>query len=187
MILNSIDRDYKDAFKRSLFWALIELIIGIALFFIPIEKAKDVFVIIFGVFVILNSILKIGLYHNVRNTYGTIMLVSSIVYLVFGVMMLFSPSATLNIIIAVFLIAIPVLRIVLNKFNLESLKSEALTIILGVVLLLFGIEQIAFVLRYIAGSVVCLLAVINLVLAYLEYRKCRNLDNVIDVKVKELD
>ncbi len=181
------DLSYKDDFKKSIFWAIIELAMGIALCFIPIEKASNFFITLFGIYLIVVSIPRLLLYSKITTTYGYFMLGSSICYLILGFLLIFFNETVINIIAACFLIAIPVVRILLSENKLDSLKNEALNLIVGVSMIVFGFESILMVARYILAAIVILFAIVNFVLAYLDYKKSKGQDNILDAEIKELN
>ena len=181
------DISYKYEFKKSIFWAVIELAMGIALCFIPLERASSFFITLFGIYLLVLSIPRLLIYSKIKDRYGYFMLYSSIAYLILGLLLIIFNTTVINIICACFLIAIPTIRILMSPNKLDALKNEALTLIVGLAVILFGFEGILKVARYIVAGIVILFAIINAVMAFIEYRKSRNQDNILDAEIRELN
>ena len=96
--------------------------------------------VVWGVIVIIGNIP--GLIYAIANikTKGAIFdLVASAIGILLGLGLIFSQSQVITVILAVYMIVFPVIRIVLAKSAwAEQLGREILRIILGVVLLVFG-------------------------------------------------
>lgn len=178
---------YVSNFKKALVFSLVQVAIGILLFFLPLENAIDVFMVIFGIYLILIGIMRILFSLNNKTIYGRYIFASSIIYLVLGIMICFFSNMTINIIVAVFLIVLPIIRIILSQNKKQSFKDELFTMVVGIFVLLFGISSVVKVLRYVAGTIVILFAIFNFIMAFLNYRKARQSDNVFDANVKELN
>ncbi len=96
--------------------------------------------VIWGVIIIIGNIP--GLVYsiaNIKNKAALYDLIISAVGILLGVGLIVSQSQVVTVILAAYMIVFPVIRIILAKATwAEQLKREALRIILGVVLLIFG-------------------------------------------------
>ena len=183
----SRDISYKHEFKKSIFWAVIELAMGIALCFIPVERASNFFMTLFGIYLVIVSMPRLMLYSRFKDRNGYFMMGSSIAYLILGFLLIFFNTMVINIIAAAFLIILPIVRIFLSDNKRMALKNEALNIAVGIFVILFGFEGIIAVIRYIVAAIVIIFAIINFVIAYLEYKKSRNEDNILDAEIREIN
>lgn len=182
-----IERAYKDEFKRSLVMAIIQIVIGVLLFFLPIENAIDVFMIIFGVYLIIISIPRLIFFANDKTQMGRYTFYAALLYLIVGILLLFFSGIVISIIVAILLIAGPIARLIVSDNKKQVLKEELFTIAVGIFVLVFGIGSAVKVIRIVAGVIVILFAIMNLYIAYTDYRKARKEDNVLDAKIKEIE
>ena len=125
-------------------YMILGVLIGVALVIlgsaVTAQNILNVAFIAWGVIVIISNIP--GLIYAVANlkAKGAIFdLIMSILGILLGVGLIVSRNEVVTLILAAYMIVFPVIRIVLAKSNWgEQLKREALRIILGVVLLVFG-------------------------------------------------
>ncbi len=128
--------------------------------------------VIWGVIIIIGNIP--GLVYsiaNIKNKGAIFDLVMSIIGILLGVGLIVSQNQVITIILAAYMIVFPVIRIVLAKQGwAEQLKREALRIILGVVLLVFGGTLLGvgytilnLILKVIGWVIIALVAVFGIV------------------------
>ena len=123
---------------------ILGILVGVALVVLgSVIKAETLVwlaLVVWGVIVIIGNIP--GLIYAIANikTKGAIFdLVASAIGILLGLGLIFSQSQVITVILAVYMIVFPVIRIVLAKSAwAEQLGRELLRIILGVVLLIFG-------------------------------------------------
>ena len=159
------------AFSDLLKWALI--IIGIL-------------TVISNIPALVNGIL------NVNRPAGVIDLIFAILGIVFGGMMIFRQGTVVTVIVAVYLIAFPIVRIILagGANWKDQLKKEWVKILIGVLLLTFlpaltGMANEAFALILaIAGWAVIALSVLFFVLSLVSYiLACKKLKDAAPIEV----
>lgn len=173
-------------FKRTLFSALIQLIIGVLLFFLKLENTIGFFTIMFGIYFIVVSAIRLLIMNGDKTIYGQYTFVSAIVYLILGILLVVFQTTIVSIIAAIFLVILPIIRIILSNDKMEMLKREVFNLVIGVFVLLFGFAPIIVVVRYVAGTIVILFAIFNLISAILVYNKVKKSSKVIDAEIKEL-
>lgn len=128
--------------------------------------------VIWGVIIIVGNIP--GLVYsiaNVKEKGGVFDLIMSVIGILLGVGLIFSQNKVVTIILAAYMIIFPIIRIVLAKNAwAEQLKREALRIILGVVLMIFGgtllgagMTVLNIILSVIGWVVIALAAIFGLV------------------------
>lgn len=123
---------------------IIGILIGVVLVVlgavVKAEKIVELALIVWGVIIIVSNVP--GLIYsiaNIKNKAAIFDLIMSIVGILLGVGLIISQSKVITIILAAYMIIFPVIRIALAKSGwAEQLKREALRLILGVVLLVFG-------------------------------------------------
>ncbi len=96
--------------------------------------------VVWGVIIIIGNVPSL-IYSiaNIKEKGGVFDLIMSALGILLGVGLIISQNQVITVIVAAYMIVFPVIRIVLAKANwAEQLKREALRIILGVVLLIFG-------------------------------------------------
>ena len=181
-----VSQDYKKKFKQRIILALVGVVFGILLFFLKIENLINVITIILGVLFLIDDILKMLVSYPDKSVFGKSSFIGAAIEAIFGLILCIFPGGVINIIFAIFLIVIPLVKIFLSEDKMATFKDELITIVLGIVLLFFGISSIIQVVRYICGTLVILYALYNMYLAYLDYKKAREEDNILDAKIKEI-
>ena len=122
---------------------IMGILIGVVLLILAgtgSDKLLWLALVVWGVITIIGNIP--GVIYSIANIKekGSIFdLIMSVLGILLGVGLIISQNDVITIIVAAYMIAFPVVRIVLAKSNwAEQLKREALRIILGVVMLVFG-------------------------------------------------
>ena len=156
---------------------ILGVLIGVALVLIgTVVKAEtliNVALIVWGVIIIISNVPGlIGSIVRIKEKGSVFGLIISIVGILMGVALILGKAYDiLTIIVAIYMLVFPIIRVVLAKGNWgEQLKREALRIALGVVLLVFGgvligagLTVLNVVLTVIGWVVIALAAVFGLV------------------------
>jgi hypothetical protein len=109
---------------------------------------------------------------------GIVVVISAILGIAIGVVMIFYQGVLLTVLAAVFLIALPLLRILLAHDRMATLRSEILRIILGIVLIAFlpalvgTMDLIVKIILTVIGVIIILAALINAWNGYRLWKKC---------------
>ncbi len=103
-----------------------------------LEKVIEIGLIIYGVIVIIGNVpgLISGI-ANITKPAGIFDLIASAVGIALGIALIISQNQVLVILLAVYLIIFPIVRIILAKQKGEQFKREILRIVLGVLLWIF--------------------------------------------------
>ena len=122
---------------------ILGILMGVALVIvgsIEVETLLKIALIVWGVIIIIGNIPSlIYAIANLKAKGAIFDLIASVIGILLGLGLTFSQDKVITIILAAYMIIFPVIRIVLAKSAwAEQLKREALRIILGVVLLVFG-------------------------------------------------
>lgn len=155
---------------------ILGILVGVVLVVIgSVIKAETLVwlaLVIWGAIIIIGNIP--GLVYsiaNIKNKGAIFDLVMSIIGILLGVGLIVSQNQVVTVILAAYMIVFPVIRIVLAKQGwAEQLKREALRIILGVVLLVFGGTLLGvgytilnLILKVIGWVIIALVAVFGIV------------------------
>lgn len=172
--------------KNVLANIIISLVIGVILgvLLVALSTFLDVSFLIYwglvvvGILTIISNIpaLVNGIM-NVNKASGIVDLIFSILGIVLGLMMIFVQGTVITVIVAVYLIAMPVVRIVLagNAGWKDQIKREWIKMLIGVLLLVFlpgllaAADTVVKTIILIAGWVVIGLSVIFFVLSLISY------------------
>ncbi len=161
----------KNVIVKSIISLIFMLILGAALILVAnlvsASLLLNVLFIILGVIVILLNIpgLVSGI-ANVNKKGGLVELIMSILGIVLGVLLIFNHGIIVTILVAVYFIAFPIIRMVTSKDWKSVLKSEWVKILLGILLLVFGgfiiaaIDTIFYWGLMICGIVIIVLALV---------------------------
>lgn len=113
---------------------------------------------------------------NITKTAGIIDLVFSILGIILGCMMIFNQGKVISIIVSVYLIAFPIVRVILAQSNWkDQIKKEWIKILIGVLILVFlpgllaAADSVVSLIILIAGWVVIGLSVLLFVLSLVSY------------------
>ncbi len=114
------------------------VVIGNILTESTVKKMVDVALIIYGIIIVIGNIpgLISGI-ANVHKAAGVFDLVASVLGIALGFAMIFYQGALLVVLVAIYLIIFPLIRVLLAQSKGEQFKRELLRIVLGVVLLVF--------------------------------------------------
>ena len=172
--------------KNVLANIIISLVIGVILgvLLVALSTFLDVSFLIYwglvvvGILTIISNIpaLVNGIM-NVNKASGIVDLVFSILGIVLGLMMIFVQGTVITVIVAVYLIAMPIVRIVLagNAGWKDQIKREWIKMLIGVLLLVFlpgllaAADTVVKTIILIAGWVVIGLSVLFFVLSLISY------------------
>ena len=141
--------------------AILGIAIGCILLWVPVSTLVWFAFIVLGVITLVSSIPGVvQAVSEIRGRYGILNLVLAIIPMVLGLSLIFWQNSILMILIGVYLLALPIYRVVISADWKNQLRMELPRLILGVILILIG-PGAAFDLMFrIAGWVVLILSVI---------------------------
>ncbi len=176
-----------------LFWniliSIIGIILGIIFIFADPEDILKIAGIILGIYLIFNGVL-IFLSSTIQTTlmekYNNMII--SIILFILGILLLFVHHYVFSIVAGIFLIIIPIYRIIANHQHFETFKKEIVHLVLGAILIFCGINTLTKIIFYILGGLVILLSIVYLIFFLINYFKAKHLikkkeqeNSVIDV------
>ncbi len=100
-------------------------------------------------------------------------LVMSIITIAVGVMLIFSKNEIIMLIVGIYLIVFPLIRTLIAKDKLEQLKSELLSMIIGVALVIIGPGAAINTIATVVGIVIVVLSVLYIALGIITYIKAQ--------------
>ncbi len=114
------------------------LVVGSILQPDTLARIISIALLIYGVVIIIGNIpsLVSGILH-IHTAVGVVDLIFAVLGIALGVALVFYRGEALVIPVAVYMVIIPIIRVLLAKKKIEQLKQELLRILLGVVLWLF--------------------------------------------------
>lgn len=163
------------------------IIICLISWLVPVSFILHVLMIIIGVFVIATAIPDLMVGISMKEVGGKNILITSIINILLGVALIFFQNAVLSVVAAIYLIGLPLVRILSQNDKMKELKNQLLRICLGVIILvslplLLGVaDQVVRII----GLVVGVLVIASSIAYYFENKKAfKNLKaTVIDVEV----
>lgn len=153
----------KNNITYNIVLSLISIFIGLITCIINPEQLLNFIFVIIGVVIIVNSVL--GLYNarlcdiKERNE----LLVFNTISIIVGCILIFYPQTVALIIAGIVLIAIPVYRIITNKYHYLTFKKEISKLIIGSILITFGIATTMKIFFYVVGGLIILIGTVCLV------------------------
>lgn len=96
-------------------------------------------------------------------------LVTSVITIAVGIMLIFSKNEIIMLIVGIYLIVFPLIRTLLAKDKLEQLKSELLTMIIGVALVIIGPGAAINTVATVVGIIIAVLSLIYIIFGIITY------------------
>ena len=156
--------DIKDVTTKS----LIGLALGLVLALVPVSSLVGIVIVIIGLLMIITNGYKLYVDMNNKQSANNETLVS-VVGILLGFILLCYSNIVVNIIVAIYLVAEPVVKVLLAK-DKKLLINEAPKIMLGVVLLVSGISTFDIVFKLL-GIIVIACSLLYLGFNYYLYKK----------------
>lgn len=180
----------KKTLSSVIFNMFVIALIGVLFIVVDPSSLMRVVLIIIGVFLILanigNVFFGIASFNQVEKPKFFISCMSFII----GFLLVFWQNQILNIVVAVWFVAMPIYRIIISKNKSIQLRNEVPQFIIGALLLVFGPWAILDILFLIIGIVLLVVSVLQLAFFfYGQYKEKRN-SNVMDAKIvskKDID
>lgn len=191
--------------KNVLSSIIVSLIIGVLLgvLLIVLSGILDVSflikwgLIVVGIITIISNVPSLvnGIV-NISKPAGIIDLIFAIIGIALGCMMIFMQGTVITLIVSIYLIAFPIVRIVLSGKNgwKDQIKKEWIKILIGALMLAFlpgllaAADAVVKTIILVAGWVVVALTVIFFVISLISYIKaCKQLEDAAPIEVEAKD
>lgn len=155
---------FKYALTNILISGLLGVGLGLFLILVNISFLMGIIFIIIGILTVFNNLPSlIFSFFDFKTNEGKIMLVLSFFATAIGVAMIFFHNWILMIVLGIYFIFIPLLRLLLSQRHQELVGEELPKMILGVVMLLLGPASMMSILFRVAGIAVIALSAVYMV------------------------
>lgn len=159
----------KTLLTRLIISVIISLALGLLCILINGEKLLQIIFIIIGAFLLIDGI--IGLVNNYKSSSSNLLILNSI-SIVLGILLMFNINVVVNIIIALYFIALPLFEIIKNKDNYKNeIKNQLPKFIIAILIILFGIGGLFNILLKIIGWGLIIFAIVYLILGLVSLSK----------------
>jgi hypothetical protein len=151
------------AFQNILI-SILTIVVGILLCFANSQEILRVVFITMGIIIIWGGITS--LFSNkyiVDEKERNITFVISMVTIIVGFLLIYLYNQVAQLIVGVFLVALPIVKIITFKDHKDVLKKELSKIIIGIIVLVCGIGSIMDIILKILGVVVIILSLIYMI------------------------
>jgi|GEM_PF-2102910 len=155
--------------QRILIGGMIGIIVGILLLVIPVSFLINVAFIVIGVVTLISAVPSLVVsIANVKEKGAVADIVMSLISVVMGLILIFWHSGIMMIVVGVYMLIFPLIRVLLSENKLNQLKDEAIRMILGVVMLLVGPGEFLQTLIRVAGVVIIVLCLVYVVIGMIK-------------------
>lgn len=165
----------KYAVTGIVFAAMIGVLLGLLLLFAPVALLLNIMFVLLGILTVFNNLptLIFSLF-ELKTTAGKVLFLLSLVATFLGVMMIFFHNSIYMILLGVYFVLVPVLRLIFSKERAELVREELPKVILGVVMILLGPAYIVSILFHVAGWVVLIMTAVYVVSALIALRRAQH-------------
>ena len=147
---------------------IISFTLGLLCVLVNGTKLLNIIFIIIGAFLLIDWI--IGVINNHKNS--SYLLIVNFISIVLGILLMFNFNPIINILIAIYFIAIPLYEIIKNKYDKkEELKEQLPKMIIALLIIIFGIGGVFDVLLKILGWGLIIFAISYLILGIISLNK----------------
>jgi hypothetical protein len=162
----------KAALGASLILAIPGLIIGLLLLLIPTDFLLKLIFVVMGVITVLSSIPGLVAGAATFSTgAGKLSVIVSLISAIVGFLMIFNHNDILMIVLGVYMIALPILNVILAKDHLAQFKAELPKLIIGLLLVILGPAKTLDTLFRVAGWVVIAFTVLSSVAVFFKVKR----------------
>jgi len=156
--------DIKNVTTKS----IIGLVLGLILALVPVSSLVGIVIVIIGLLMIISNGYELYLDMTSKKNDNNETLIS-VIGVLLGFVLLCYSNLVINIVVAIYLVVEPIIKIVLAK-DKNLLVSESPRILLGVILLVSGISTFDIVFK-ILGLIVIVCSLLYLGVNYYLYKK----------------
>ena len=172
--------------KHVLASIIISLVIGLLIGVVLLALAGNLDVsfiirwglIITGIIVIISDIpsLIYGIM-NIKTPRGIFDVISAILGICLGCMMIFMQGTVITVIVSVYLVALPIVRVLFAENKMDCLKEEWVRILIGILLLVFlpallnAADTIVYYVLLIAGWAAIVISVLSFLVSLISFIK----------------
>ncbi len=157
---------------------LIQIFFGLILIFISPATLLWVIFTIIGILVILSNIPNLlnGLANYSVSKEYKVMTISSIISIILGIIMIFWQNEIFSVIVAIWLLVLPLYRIIISNYKKMQLKKEALKLSLGIIVLIVGPLQSIEIIFKVIGIIVIAFTIVYFIASLILMKKNKSVD-----------
>ena len=155
--------------KSVLSNSVLSIILGLLLTFIPVSSLVNLVIVFIGIMMIITNGYNLYTKMATNEKSSNDMLIDAIGAL-FGFLLLCSGNLVITIIVAIYLVAMPIINLWLVKFEKNMIIKEIPKVVFGVVLLVSGISTFDILFK-ILGAVILICSLTYLGINYYLYKK----------------
>ncbi|MBQ9760077.1 MAG: hypothetical protein IJW16_01880 [Clostridia bacterium] len=160
--MNQSKNGVRYAVTGILMSALLGILLSLFLLLVDVHFLLNLVFIVLGILTVLNNLPSLVFsVAEFRTKEGKLLFVLSLIATVLGILMIFFHNGIFMILLGVYFVLVPVLRLIFSRDRAELLREELPKLILGVVMILLGPAYMVSILFRIAGWVVLALTVIS--------------------------
>jgi len=161
----------KSSLVSTLIFGILGIVIGV-LFATLTDMILTVLFIVCGVLTLIAGIPQLvsaitGLVNKEKAAIFD--LIMSVITVVIGILLIFSKNEIIMLVVGAYLIVFPLIRTLLAKDKLEQLKSELLTMIIGVALVIIGPGAAIHTVATVVGIVIAVLSLLYIAFGIITY------------------
>lgn len=149
------------AFTGIAITAFLGIALGLFLLLVNVDFLLNLVFIVLGILTVLNNLPSLVFSaFELKSRAAKLLFLLSLIATVLGVVMIFCHNAILMLLLGIYFVLIPLLRLIFTKNRMELLREELPKLVLGVVMILLGPAGLVSFLFRVAGIVVIVLTVI---------------------------
>ncbi|MGM9682635.1 MAG: DUF308 domain-containing protein, partial [Eubacteriales bacterium] len=149
---------------------VVGILAGIIIFIIPAAALLNFLCIVLGILTLFSGVpMLIRAIMNIKQKGGIFDIVMSALTVAFALALIFSRNFLVMIVCGVYLIALPLVRIVLSDEKKLQFKNELPSLIIGIVMVIAGPGKAVDFLFNIAGIVIIVLSAAYIVYGLIQY------------------
>lgn len=149
--------------------SVVGIVLGALLTFVPVSSLVSLVIVIIGLLMIATNGYRLYTKMHTNDKTSNDMIFDAIGALL-GVLLLCSGNMVVTIIVATYLVILPIVNMAIVKFNKESLTRELPKLVLGIILLVSGISTFDIIFK-ILGIIVLIASLGYLLINYYFYKK----------------
>lgn len=165
----------RSAMAGAIIYAVFGVLAGLLLLLVPTSFLLRLVFLIMGIVTVVSNVPDVILgIMSIHKLSGILTLIFSAISVVLGLMMIFWHETVLMVVVGIYMIALPILDIVLAKDHAAQFKAELPKLIIGAVLVILGPAGTVDTLFKIAGWIVIALSVVYLIAMAISIRRLQN-------------
>ena len=169
-------------YKNTIYY-LISFVLGIIFLFVNVQSIMSVVLAIVGIFIVANNLMDVIVGLTNYDLVDKPKFITSCISFAIGLMLIFWQNSIVNLVLAVYFIVLPIIRIVKSSDRKFQLKSEIPYFVIAVILVVLGPWSILGILCKIFGGILIVSSIIGFITNYINTHKTEKDDNIIEAVI----